>query len=119
MAEPVEQLLPLTPVVFHTLICLAEGASHGYAIAQEVERVTAGAVKMGPGTLYGTLHRLQELGLIREAEGPEDADGVHSDRRRYYALTPRGREVARSEMHRLESVMTVAREALRDAGGRV
>lgn len=116
MSESIE-LLPLTPVVFHTLLCLAAGASHGYALAQEVERVTDGRVKMGPGTLYGTLQRLLEQGLIREAAGPRSGEGVHAHRRRYYALTDRGRAVARAELRRLEGVTAIARRALRDAEG--
>lgn len=116
MRDAIESLLPLTPVVFHTLLCLAEGASHGYAIAQEVEGVTEGRVRMGPGTLYGTLQRLQEQGLIREAEGPADPEGAHADRRRYYALTSYGREAARAELRRLEGVTAVARQALGRGG---
>lgn len=116
MPQPVEPLLPLTPVVFHTLVCLAEGASHGYAIAQQVEGITEGRVKMGPGTLYGTLQRLQAQGLITEVARPSEPQGGHAERRRYYELTPRGREAARAELQRLEGVTALARRALR-AGG--
>lgn len=117
MSESVEGLLPLTPVVFHTLLCLANGASHGYAIAQEVERVTDGRVRMGPGTLYGTLQRLEDLGLIRESGTPPKTEGAHADRRRYYAITPAGRHAARAELDRLEAVTVAARRALGNSGG--
>ncbi len=95
------KLLPLTPVVFHTLLALAEGPSHGYAIAREVEGVTGGRVKMGPGTLYGSLHRMRDDGLIEEVEEPADDDGVHSERRRTYQLTALGRAALRLEGERL------------------
>ena len=97
-----EELLPLTSVVFHTLLALARGPRHGYAIAREVEEVTDGRVKMGPGTLYGSLQRLRDRGLIAETEAPERSeDAVHGDRRRYYELTPLGRTALRLEGERL------------------
>lgn len=99
--RPAEELLPLTPVVFHTLLALADGPGHGYAVAREVEEVTEGRVKMGPGTLYGSLQRMRDDDLIREAPPPEDEEGVHADRRRYYELTPLGREALRLEGVRL------------------
>lgn len=102
-AASASKLLPLTPVVFHTLLALAEGPSHGYVIAREVEEVTDGRVKMGPGTLYGSLHRMRDDGLIEEVErGPGDEEGaVHSERRRYYELTALGRSALRLEGERL------------------
>lgn len=97
-----EELLPLTPVVFHTLLALAESPSHGYAIARSVEEVTGGRVKMGPGTLYGSLQRMRDEGLIAEADAPPTGeDAVHSSRRRYYELTPLGRSALRLEGERL------------------
>jgi len=89
-----DDLLPLTPVVFHTLLTLSDGPSHGYAIAQAVEERTQDRVRMGPGTLYGTLARLVELGLIEE---DDDSGG----RRRVYRLTGHGQDVLRSEAERL------------------
>lgn len=96
-----EAFLPLTPVVFHTLLALADAPSHGYAIARAVEDVTEGRVKMGPGTLYGSLHRMRDDGLIEEVEEPADDDGVHSERRRTYQLTALGRSALRLEGERL------------------
>jgi DNA-binding PadR family transcriptional regulator len=84
---------PLTPAVFHIALALADGAKHGYAIMQDIERQTNGALKLGPGTLYGTLKRMLADDLVEEA-GEED-------RRRYYRLTSLGRQTARVEAERL------------------
>lgn len=108
----IEEKLPLTPVVFHTLLALATGPRHGYAIAREVERVTEGKVRMGPGTLYGSLRRLEADGLIREVDGPTESEGGHAERRRYYGLTATGRAVAVAEERRLRGVVALARTAL-------
>ena len=97
---------PLTPVVFHTLLSLVDGEMHGYAIAQQVEERTAKAVKMGPGTLYGSLHRLRELGHIQECDAPGDAG---TERRRYYRLTDLGRTVLEAEAGRLEGEVRLLR----------
>lgn len=96
----IEALLPLTPVVFHTLLALAPGPAHGYAIAREVEDVTDGRVRMGPGTLYGSLQRMRDDGLVEEAHNP-GVGGAHAERRRYYALTQLGRAALRAEGERL------------------
>lgn len=95
-----------TPAAFHILLALSDGALHGLGIAERVEAVTDGAVELGPGTLYRSLKEMAEGGLIREVDAPEpDAD----PRRRYYALTPRGRRVAEEEAERLERIVGVAR----------
>lgn len=107
----VEPLLPLTTVVFHILVALAEGPAHGYAVAQEVERVTDGRVRMGPGTLYGALQRISDDGLIEETENPGE-EGAHADRRRYYRLTVLGREALRAEAGRLGRAVDLARARL-------
>jgi DNA-binding PadR family transcriptional regulator len=104
--------LPLSPVVLHILVALADGARHGYAIAQEVERQTDGSVRLGPGTLYGSLQRLLEGALIAEAMPPAGADGAHADRRRYYAMTPLGRRVLRADTERLAGAIRLARARL-------
>ena len=99
-------LLPLSPAMFHVLVALADGDTHGYAIMKEVEQLTSGAVRLSTGTLYGIIKRLLADGLIRET-------GVHTtkgdERRRSYALTPFGREVARAEAARLEQTIAIAR----------
>ena len=96
----------LNPPVFHILLALSERALHGLGIADQVEAATEGSVELGPGTLYRSLKQMTAAGLIREVEAPEaDAD----PRRRYYALTERGRRVAAEEAERLERIVGVAR----------
>jgi DNA-binding PadR family transcriptional regulator len=102
-----DEALPLTPVVFHTLVALASGPVHGYAIAQEVERETGGRIRMGPGTLYGSLQRMRDEELIEESANPGE-DGVHSERRRYYRLTRWGAAVLRAETGRLRRAVELA-----------
>jgi DNA-binding PadR family transcriptional regulator len=100
-------LLPLTPAVFHILLSLADGEKHGYGIMQEVTAITDGAIRMGPGTLYGTIKRLLEAGLIEESD--ERPDPVLDDeRRRYYRLTAFGERVAQAEAKRLSTLLNVA-----------
>ena len=101
-------LLPLTPLSHAVLLALAEGALHGYAILQEVERLTDGAVRPGTGTLYAALQRMLSEGVIEDADRTPAPD--EDQRRRYYRITALGREVARAEARRLERVLEVARE---------
>src|SRR2546427_4406755 len=84
--RPVEDLLPLTPAVFHILVTLADGEAHGYAVMQEVTRRSGGVVRLGPGTLYGAISRLLEDGIIEESEHRPDPE-MDDTRRRYYRLT--------------------------------
>ena len=94
--RPPEAYLPLPPATFHILLALADGQRHGYAIMKEVAARSEGAVRLGPGTLYGALKRLLEAGLVEE--GGERADPEMGDeRRRYYRLTEFGLSVARAE----------------------
>ena len=103
-----ESFLPMTPVAFEILLALADGERHGYSILQEVDRGSAGAVSLHAGTLYRALARLLESELIEELS--EAPDPKHDDeRRRYYRLTPRGIAVAKSEINRLEGLLTAAR----------
>ena len=99
----------LTPVVYHTLLELWDGSLHGYAISQAVERLTDGRIRMGPGTLYGTLKRLQDERWIEPTEAVA-AEGVHAARRRYYALTTTGRSALEGEAQRLERAVGLARK---------
>lgn len=101
--------LRLTPVVFHTLLALAEGPLHGYAISQSAAEASGGSVQMGPGSLYGSLQRMQVAGLLQEVEAPSEADGAHASRRRYYALTKDGREQLIREARLLEGEVGVLR----------
>jgi DNA-binding PadR family transcriptional regulator len=100
-----EALLPLTPAMFHVLVALADGETHGYQILKDVEELTGGAVRLSTGTLYGIIKRLLSDGLIRESAAADKDD----DRRRTYALTAFGREVARAEAARLEHTLALAR----------
>lgn len=99
---------PLTPVVFHILLALAEGPRHGYAISSAVEEASQGAVRMGPGTLYGSLQRMGSAGYVEEASDV-DSDASHEDRRRYYALTDGGRSALEREARRLHHAASLAR----------
>ena len=105
--EP-ESLLPLTPAVFHVLLALADGERHGYAIMQEVTESTDGQIKMGPGTLYGTVKRLLEAELIEESDERPDAK-LDDERRRYYRLTGVGAKVVRAEAQRYAAIVAHAR----------
>ena len=100
-----EALLPLTPAMFHVLVALADGQTHGYAIMKEVEQFTSGAVRLSTGTLYGIIKRLLNEGLIRE-RGRMARD---AERRRSYELTAFGREVARAEAARLAQTLALAK----------
>jgi DNA-binding PadR family transcriptional regulator len=102
-----EALLPLTQAVFHILLALADGEKHGYAIMQEIGARTGGAMRMGPGTLYGSIQRMLKDGLIVEAqERPEASHG--EARRRYYRLTGFGLRVLQAEARRLEQLVHIA-----------
>ena len=113
------ELLPLTPVVLHILLALADGrrdqddvvGRHGYAVAQEVENMTEGQIRMGPGTLYGSIQRMLTTGLIEEVarSKPARAPGDDDERRRYYRLSPLGRRVLQLEVSRLARVVVLAR----------
>ena len=103
-----QTLLPLTPAVFHILLALADRERHGYGIMQEVAGRTAGKVRLGPGTLYGSIQRMLAEGLIEESEERPDPD-LDDERRRYYRLTEFGRRVAEAEAQRLAVLLGVAR----------
>ena len=101
--------LPLTPATFHILLALVEGERHGYAIMREVRERTSGAVQLGPGTLYGSLKRLLEAGLVEESGERADPE-LDDERRRYYRITRFGSAVARAEARRLEALVQMARQ---------
>ena len=110
-----EEFLPLTPAIAHILLAVADEDRHGYAIMQEVERITDGAARMGPGTLYGTIKRMLHSGLLEEADERPDP-GLDDERRRYYRATPLGREVLAAETTRMASLLSAARA--KRVGGR-
>ncbi len=101
-------LLPLTPVVLHILLALSAGERHGYAIAQEVESLTEGKVRMGPGTLYGSIQRMVASGLVEHVARRPHAS-ADDERRRYYRLTALGKQVLELELGRLDAVVALAR----------
>ncbi len=104
-----DEHLPLSPPVLYILLALADEARHGYAIMQEVDRRTEGRVRLLPGSLYSTIKRMLAQQLIEERSQPT---GVESDdeRRRYYGITPYGRQVATAEVERLAALIEFARE---------
>ena len=108
-----ETLLPLTPVVLHILLALADErqGKHGYAVAREVEELTDDRIRMGPGTLYGSIQRMLDASLIEEAQRTKRSRAQPDDdeRRRYYRLTPFGRRVLELEIARLANVVAIAR----------
>jgi len=98
---------PLTPAVFHIALALADSERHGYGIMQEVAARTAGQMRLGPGTLYGTIKRMLAEGLIAESDVRPDPT-LDDARRRYYRLTTLGRQVAAAEAMRLARLVGVA-----------
>src|SRR3954470_18641738 len=106
MTDPdVTRLLPLPPAFFHILIALGEGERHGYAVMQDVAERTDGKVRMSPGTLYGSIRKMLDEGLIEERL----RSGRDDDRRRYYRVTKFGRAVAAAEVARLRALLHHAR----------
>jgi DNA-binding PadR family transcriptional regulator len=112
MLHFMSKAMPLTPAVLAILIALAEGEKHGYAVMKEAAVIAPG-VKMGPGTLYGALDRMQDAGLVEESDTTDDV------RRRYYRITPRGLEVLSAETRRMKSVVAIASRRLASRGARV
>ena len=102
----------LSVAAFHILVAVASGPRHGYGIMKEVATATGGEVKLNAGTLYTTIRRLLEDGLIRETDAPNGLDDV-DERRRYYAITTSGRRIAEIELARLKSVVQHAAATLR------
>jgi len=113
--EPSE-LLPLPVAQLHILLALADGEKHGYAIMSEVEAMTDKAVTMGPGTLYGTVKRMLNAGLVEETEERPDPD-LDDERRRYYRLSGFGARVLDAEVARMEQLARTA-ESKRTVGTR-
>ena len=105
--NPTETSAPPTPAVFYILIALAEGERHGYAIMQEATKRSRGAVRLGPGTLYGAISRMLKEGLIAECEDRPDP-AMDDSRRRYYRLTEGGSRALAAEASRLGSLARLA-----------
>lgn len=109
MADNTRDLLPLPLATFHILLCLGGDERHGYAIMQEVAARTGGELTLSPATLYRSIHRMREQGLIEESRRrPEPGE---DERRRYYRITEMGLRVARAEAARLAALVGYARES--------
>ena len=100
---------PLTPAVLHILLALSTEERHGYGIMKQVGRESQGRVKMGPGTLYGSIRRMMDAGLIRESDKRVDP-AMDDERRIYYTLTGLGRRALSAELDRYRGVVAVATE---------
>jgi DNA-binding PadR family transcriptional regulator len=109
MGEPIpDSLLPLPTATFHILMAVAEDDRHGYAIIQDVAARTGGALKLSAGTLYRSIQRMLEQGLLVETNERPDPE-LDDERRRYYSITPFGRAVAMAETGRLTQLVKLAR----------
>jgi DNA-binding PadR family transcriptional regulator len=106
MSEEIQSLLPLTPTVFHMLLALADGDKHGYGIMKAVEQETQSQMQIRIGSLYGSIRRMIEAGLIEETDERPDPD-LDDERRRYYGLTSFGRRVLAAEATRIAQAMAV------------
>lgn len=104
----IDAFLPLPPATFHILLALAEEDRHGYAIIQDVAARTDGALKLSPGTLYRSIQRMLEQGLLQETHD-RPAPELDDERRRYYRITPLGTAVAKAEARRLTQLVRMAR----------
>jgi DNA-binding PadR family transcriptional regulator len=100
---------PLTPAVLHILLALSTGERHGYGIMKQVESESQGKVKMGPGTLYGSLGRMMVAGLIRESDKKVDP-ALGDERRVYYKITRLGQAALAAELERYREVVAVAKK---------
>jgi DNA-binding PadR family transcriptional regulator len=107
MRKP-DSLLPLSPAEFHILIALADSDRHGYSIMQDVAARTEGKVQLSAGTLYSSIRRMLEQGLIEELRDSPDPSST-DERRRYYRVTRFGRRVAAAEAERLSALLQQAR----------
>ena len=100
---------PLTPAVLHILLALSRGEAHGYSIMKQVESDSDGRVKMGPGTLYGSIGRMVDAGLIRESDQKVDPS-MDDERRIYYRITAQGQTALSAELERYRGVVALAKQ---------
>lgn len=109
LREEADALLPLPPATFHILVSLADEERHGYAIIQDIEARTGGELRLSPGTLYRSIQRMLEQGLLVESRR-RPARELDDERRRYYRITPLGVATARAEMRRMTRMVRLGRE---------
>lgn len=115
-SDPADRL-PLTPATFQILLSLTQGPLHGYGIKRDVEERTGGMIRLGAGTLYAGLQRMEDDGLIEEADTPSEMKEEASRRWRFFRITSLGRSVLKAEVRRLEADVRTARALLpREAG---
>ena len=107
-SPPPEGFLPLPAATFHILMAVAEEDRHGYAIIQDVAGRTGGDLKLSAGTLYRSIQRMLEQGLISETQ-ERPAPELDDERRRYYRITPLGAAVAKAEATRMAKLVKWAR----------
>lgn len=100
---------PLTPAVFHILLALSSGERHGYGIMKQVETDSQGNVSMGAGTLYGSLKRMLDSGLVEESDKRVDPE-MDDERRIYYHITGVGRKALEAELERYKNIVNVAQK---------
>ena len=100
---------PLTPAVFHILLALSNGERHGYGIMKQVEADSQGKVSMGPGTLYGSLKRMLDAGLVKESDKRVDPE-MDDERRIYYQITGVGTKALAAELERYKRIVSLAQE---------
>lgn len=100
---------PLTPAVFHILLALSSGERHGYGIMKQVEADSQGNVRMGAGTLYGSLKRMLDAGLVKESDKRIDPE-MDDERRIYYQITGVGAKALAAELERYKSIVRLAQE---------
>ncbi len=100
---------PLTPAVLHILLALSARELHGYGIMKQVQEDGQGKVKMGPGTLYGSIKRMMDAGLVRESDKKVDAE-LDDERRVYYRITDLGQRALTAELARYSEVINVAKQ---------
>ena len=111
MAKKNTTQAPLTPAVLHILLALSTGERHGYGIMKQVNADSPGNAKMGPGTLYGSMGRMMDAGLIQESDKRIDPE-MDDERRIYYKLTSAGRAAMEAELKRYRDVVAVAKGRL-------
>jgi len=99
----------MTPAFLHLLLSFSEGPVHGYAAMQEIEERTGGRIRLGPSSLYYSIGRLEEAGLVEEVEVDANGTEPHEERRRYYRITASGRKRLREEARAMEDIVTHAR----------
>ena len=100
---------PLTPAVFHILLALSSGERHGYSIMKQVEADSQAKVNMGAGTLYGSLKRMLDAGLVKESDKRVDPE-MDDERRIYYRITGVGEKALATELERYNSIVGVAKK---------